>query len=276
MSLMGKLIFGKDESIECIATVGVKGAENEGLCLAYKTTTMFVGAGVYMKDDGYVLAVSKNYFYPMPEGAELKELQAEGLMPDPLPEYSVPLWKYGVGYSLWLLIGIIVAFTWWTSARKKKRLREDLEAPLSMGPPALETERDRMVNEAVRPALKANEQIEQQAFGFPEPMTMNGDLVPGDKAAYGVLTNQRVLFVHLQKNKPGADVLEIDEVPRASLAGVVSDDGLMHFYSNDGSVRLLWVRRKESGFSNQVRFIRDVPKLFPVQAQGTAEVTAAA
>ncbi len=273
---MGKLIFGKDESIECIQPVKLKGAEHEELCIAYKTTTLFVGAGVYMKDDGYVLAVSKNYFYPLPSGSELKEFQSTGMLPDPLPEYSVPLWKYGLGYSLWLIIGLVVAFTLWSSARKKKRLREDAEAPLSAGPPALDTDRDRALADVVRPLLKANEQVEQQAFGFPEPLMVNGELAPGDKGAHGVLTNQRVLFVHLVSNKPHGDVLEIIEQPRPSLAGVVSDDGLMHFYFADGSVRLLWVRRKEKGFSNQVRFIRDLPKLFPVQAAAESEATAAA
>ena len=258
---MGKLIFGNDESVECIQPVAVKGANGEALCLAYKTTTLFVGAGVYVKDDGYVLGISKGWFYPMPEGQELKALQETGAIPDPLPEYSLPLWKYGVGYSLWILIAVVVAFSWWTSARKKKRAREDAEAPVSMGPPALETDVDRFVNDTVRPMLSGNEVIEQQAFGFPEPMMMNGDLVPGEKAAHGVLTNQRLLFVHVKK-KPMGEVLSVDEVPRARLACVVSDDGLMHFQLDDGAVLLLWVRRKEKGLSNQVRFIRDLPKLF--------------
>lgn len=271
---MGKLIFGRDDDVECITPIGVKGAEGEDLCLAYKTSTLFVGAGVYMRDEGYVLGISNSWYYPLPEAAQLKSFQAQGLIPNPLPEYSVPLWKYGIGYSLWILIGVIVAFGMWSSARKKKRLREDAEAPVSVGPPALETEYDRHVNDTVRPMLKANEQIEQQAFGFPEPMLMNGDLVPGEKAAHGVLTNQRLLFVHVNK-KPLAEVLSVDEVPRARIVVAVSDDGLMHFQLDDGTVLLLWVRRKEKGFSNQVRFIRDLPKIFPAGAAPVEEPVSA-
>lgn len=274
---MGTLILGSEDHIECITPVAVKGAEGEALCLAYKTSTLFIGAGVYMRDEGYVLGISNNWYYPMPEAAQLKSFQAQGLIPDPLPSYSVPLWRYGIGYSLWLLIAVMVAFALWSSARKKKRLREDAEAPVSAGPPALETEYDRHVADTVRPLLKANEQIEQQAFGFPEPMLMNGDLVPGEKAAHGVLTNQRLLFVHVNK-KPLAEVLGVDEYPRARIVTAVSDDGLMHLQLDDGSVLLLWVRRKEKGFSNQVRFIRDLPKLFPPGAEpssAAAEASAA-
>ncbi len=35
---MGKLMFGKDETIACIQPITLKGAEGEGLCLAYKTS----------------------------------------------------------------------------------------------------------------------------------------------------------------------------------------------------------------------------------------------
>lgn len=264
---MGKLIFGNDESITCIQPVALKGANGEELCLAYKTSTLFIGAGVFVKDDGYVLGVSDNWFYPMPEAGQLKEFQSAGVMPDPLPEYSLPLWRYGVGYSLWIVIAVIVAFSWWTAARKTKRLREDAEAPVSVGPPVLETENDRALAELVRPMLTGNEQIEQQAYGFPEPMMVNGDLVPGDKTAHGVLTTQRLLLVHVQK----AEVLRVDEVPRSRIACVISDDGLMHFQLDDGSLWILWVRRQEKGYSNQVRFIRDLPKLFPIAAVAAAE-----
>lgn len=271
---MGKLIFGRDDSIECITPIAVKGVEGEDLCLAYKTSTLFIGAGVYLRDEGYVLGLSNSWYYPMPEAAQLKSMQAQGLIPDPLPGYSVPLWKYGIGYSLWILIAVMVAFGMWSSARKKRRLREDAEAPVSVGPPALATELDRHVDDTVRPLLKANEQIEQQAFGFPEPMLMNGDLVPGDKAAHGVLTNQRLLFVHVDK-KPKAEVLAVDEYPRARITAAVSDDGLMHVQLDDGTVLLLWVRRGEKGLSNQVRFIRDLPKLFPRVAEPFSAAAAA-
>src|SRR5262245_13042083 len=52
---MGTLMFGKDETIECIQHIEQKGPKDESLCLAYKTTKTFVGGGVWLKDDGYVI-----------------------------------------------------------------------------------------------------------------------------------------------------------------------------------------------------------------------------
>src|SRR5438874_354185 len=128
---MGTLLFGNQEQLECIQAVPLKGAAGEPLCLAYKDTITFFGAGVWIKNDGYVLrVVGKDSFYPVPTGAELRELQASKMLPDPLPAYSLPLWKYGAGYSLWIVIAAVLAWTLWAGARKKKRAREDAETPL--------------------------------------------------------------------------------------------------------------------------------------------------
>lgn len=271
---MGTFIYGNDESLECIQGVKLEGANDEPLCVGYKTTTTFFGAGVWFKDDGYVLKVSGKggTYYPMPSGAELKSFQEQGLLPDPLPGYSVPLYKYGVGYSLWMLLAVVAAFMAWNSARKKKRMREDLEAPLSVGPPEVATEHDQFIAETLRPMLAVNEQIDQQAYGFTEPVRVNGDLTPGAKAAYCALTNQRLFFIHARVGAfgPLKENGGVEELPRSRLAAVVSDDGLMHFQLDDGSAKLLWVRRGERKFSNQLRFIRDLPKLFPAGAAARA------
>ena len=70
---MGKLMFGWDDKITCIQGVGVKGQDNEPLCLAYKTSKLFVGAGVYLKDEGYVLGdpAQQDRFYPWPEASHV-------------------------------------------------------------------------------------------------------------------------------------------------------------------------------------------------------------
>jgi hypothetical protein len=262
---MGTLMFGNQEQLDCIQPVALKGAEGEALCLAYKDTITFIGAGAWIKDDGYVLKVEgKDSFYPLPQGAKLKTFQTSGMLPDPLPPYSIPLWKYGLGYSLWLCIVLIVAGVVWSSARKKKRQREDLEAPLSVGPPLLQTPHDRFFGETLRPMLHPNEQVDQQAYGFTEPMLVNGDLTPGKKAAWCALTDQRLFLIHAKAGTfgPLQESLGVDEYPRSSIVAAVSDDGLIRIQLADGRVLLLWVRRKERGLTNQVRFIRDLPKLF--------------
>src|SRR5262249_36197493 len=102
----GTLLFGSDEHIECLVDIAAKGAKGEELCLAYKRTILFVGAGVKVSDNDYVLRPkqSNNEYYPMPPAAELKELQAAGLLPSPLPAYSLSAWDYIFGYSLWIVL----------------------------------------------------------------------------------------------------------------------------------------------------------------------------
>ena len=49
---MGALRFGKQETVTCIVDVAATGGEGEPACLAFKTTTYWVGGGVYLSDDG--------------------------------------------------------------------------------------------------------------------------------------------------------------------------------------------------------------------------------
>lgn len=261
---MGKMLFGTEEKVECIQPVRLKGGQQEALCLAYKTTKTFFIAGLRLRDDGYVLGVvGQGSYYPFPEGGELAQLQASALLPSPLPGYSIPWYEYAFGYSLWLVAGLVLVLERWSSARKKRRVKEDAEAPLSAGPPTLKTEFDHFLADTLRPLLGANERIEQQAYGFPEPWRHNGELVPGKKAAYCALTNERLFFIQARTGAfgPLKENQGIDQVPRAQVSRVINDDGLLHFVLADGTVMVLWVRRAERKFSNQLRFIRDVPKL---------------
>jgi hypothetical protein len=107
---MGTMMFGNDESISCIVDVELKGAQDEALCLAHKHSKLFVVAGVWVSDDGYVLGVKgkADTYYPLPPPDALKAIQADGLLPDPLPPYSLSMWDYAFGYSLWIVIGAML------------------------------------------------------------------------------------------------------------------------------------------------------------------------
>jgi hypothetical protein len=108
---MGQVRFGTNEDITCIVDVSLKGGDEQDLCLAYKTSTLFVFAGVYLEDDGYVLkAIKDDFYYPLPPAAELSQLQAEGLLPAPLPKYEIPAAQYFMGYSLWIVIAAVATF----------------------------------------------------------------------------------------------------------------------------------------------------------------------
>ena len=98
--------FGGQETIHKIVDVKLKGANSEKLFLGYKTYILFFIAGIYVKDEGYVLGISgsNSKYYPFPSGEELKNFQASGMLPTELPEYSIPFIEYVFGYSLWIIL----------------------------------------------------------------------------------------------------------------------------------------------------------------------------
>lgn len=102
------MMFGTQDDLSCIVDIPLTAANSEPLCLGFKVSMHFFVAGIYAKDEGYVLRVKgKQVYYPMPAGKELEELQAHSMIPSPLPSYSVPMWSYVFGYSLWIIIGLI-------------------------------------------------------------------------------------------------------------------------------------------------------------------------
>ena len=99
----GKVWFGAKEEIEKIQDI--KGTEYQ---LSHKYTLYFFFAGVYLSDDGYVLQPKSSYgsYYPNSEES-IKEFQRAGLLPSPLPQYSIPIWQYLFGYSLWIVVAFV-------------------------------------------------------------------------------------------------------------------------------------------------------------------------
>src|SRR5262245_41852692 len=118
-----KLMFGKDETIHFLQDVKLTGPNNEALYLGYKTAIQFFLAGVYVEDEGYVLGIKgdSKKFFNMPTGQELKDFQQRGLLPDPLPSYSLGFFDYLFGYSLWIVIAVVVAWSVFDWRRRKKK-----------------------------------------------------------------------------------------------------------------------------------------------------------
>ncbi len=129
--------FGTDQDIHFIQDVKLKGAQEEALYLGHLVETFFVFAGVYVSDKGYVLGVkgdSKKY-YDMPTGEKLARFQRAGLLPDPLPPYSLNFFDYAFGYSIWWLIPIVIVWAVWDTQRKKRKAAEAAAANAA-NPPA--------------------------------------------------------------------------------------------------------------------------------------------
>ena len=120
-----KVMFGKDQTIHFLQDVKLTGPNQEPLFLGYMTAIQFFLAGLYVQDEGYVLGVKgdSKKFFRMPTGDELKGFQQRGLLPDPLPPYSLGFFDYLIGYSLWLVLAVVVlwgVFDW----QRKRKARE--------------------------------------------------------------------------------------------------------------------------------------------------------
>jgi hypothetical protein len=95
--------FGAKEEIDAIQNI-----EGTDYKLSHKYTLYFFIAGVWVSDDGYVLQKKDafNTYYPL-SADEVKNFQAQGKLPSPLPKYSIPLLQYLFGYSLWIIVAFV-------------------------------------------------------------------------------------------------------------------------------------------------------------------------
>jgi len=127
--------FGTQERIKCIQALDAEAPERPaersiwtridnrpkyGLC--YKYTILFFFAGVYLHDDGYVLAEGDEAYRYVPlDGPKMTEFQEKGLLPKDLPPYSIPFSQYVIGYSLWLiLVGCTGGVVLWRGFKRLK------------------------------------------------------------------------------------------------------------------------------------------------------------
>lgn len=268
---MGKLLFGNEETISCITHVEVKGPKGESLCLAHKTTKVFFGAGVRLVDDGYTLGVEagnsdklQNYF-PI-DGAEMKRLQAEGLVPSPLPSYTIPWYEYAFGYSLWLVVVFAVIMSVLANVLKKRRAAacqaEVAEVPPSLGPPIVTTDVDKFIDDQIKPLLRARETVQHQAYAMKS--APSGSIIDAatQKVYFVALTTERLFRIEtrqgafgiLRENR-GCEIIE-----RAQIVGASLDDRTVILEMADHTKRTLWIDATKKA-SNQHAFLRDVPRL---------------
>lgn len=96
--------WGKDERLHKIETCYFT-ENNDTIYLGFKTSSFHVFAGLYVKDDGYILQQKTEYekYIPLTDTL-LKELQKEGKLPAILPKYKIPISDYLIGYSFWIII----------------------------------------------------------------------------------------------------------------------------------------------------------------------------
>ena len=103
-----KISFGTQERIVKIQDTGIKGPQGEELFLAHKVSHHSFALPYMVTDDGYVLGVKGNSssYYRL-DDTQIKDLQARGLLPSPLPPYELSALDQLAGYLLW---GVLALF----------------------------------------------------------------------------------------------------------------------------------------------------------------------
>jgi hypothetical protein len=265
--------FGTIDHIECLTDVELTVNPGEALCLAHKTHTWALILPAYFHDDGYVLRLKgKDLYYPMPPAAEVATLQAQGLLPSPLPAYHTSVLDYAFNNILWITIVAIVVWSVVEHRRRKlRRARLAVTAP-TLGPPRLLTSTDRFVDEQVRALLVEGERVQHQAYGTDREL--RGTLASvGAKASFAVLTDRRLLFIATRTGAfaPLRENRGVESLWRSEIVGVddKDGDGKLVFRLAGGGARTFHVARTRR-LSNQTAFHDDVPRLLAARAGSVA------
>lgn len=114
--------WGDEDTIHILQPVTLRGPDGEALSLGYRTTVTRIVLGTTIKDQGYVLARSEDthHFFPI-SADEIKQYQAQGALPNPLPAYSLTFSDYLMGYSFWIVLVFIIAWVSGSLALEKKK-----------------------------------------------------------------------------------------------------------------------------------------------------------
>ncbi len=116
--------FGTQQDTHVIGAVKLKGPNDTPLVLGYMTRTEFFLAGLYVKDEGYVLIPQGPGMYgrymQMPDAETLARHQKAGMLPSPLPRYKLGFWTYVIGYSFWIMIAFFAVCGWWSRSNKQR------------------------------------------------------------------------------------------------------------------------------------------------------------
>jgi len=120
-----KLRFGTEESIRFVAETTLPGPNQSRFYLGHLVQTYIFLLPYRFESKGYVLGIhgDSSKYMPLPSGADLKELQDKGFLPNPLPPIQFAWYDYAFGYSLWIVLVVLVGFP-----LVKRKLRGKKEA----------------------------------------------------------------------------------------------------------------------------------------------------
>jgi hypothetical protein len=103
--------FGSKETIRVIMVTSIKGENGVPINLGRRLVLKAFLLPYNIEDGGFVLVAADDpkKFLPMPTGARLATLQANGFLPKPLPPFRLKMSDYIAGYVLWwVLLAVIL------------------------------------------------------------------------------------------------------------------------------------------------------------------------
>jgi hypothetical protein len=263
------LMFGTRDEIECIVPTKFAGPEGTQVCLAKKVSLHFFGAGVHVSDGGYVLRVDHGQTYYKLNEANLKELQALGLVPTPLPKYAITPLQYLFGYSLWIVLFIVAVAM--IAQRLFGKLRPFLAAPTAAvtGPPIVRTDDDKWLSAELGKHLHQGERLQHQALATNFPP---GEVVKNAACFYLGLTDRRIVVLEAMQGIRGAkrEIRSARVHARDELVAVGQDELHLQLDFADGQVEHFWIQGSQRKLTNQWLFARDVPRLLLSQPSAAA------
>lgn len=126
-------VFGKVSEVTCIQDLPTKTGKHA--CLGYQLDYYGVVFPGYARDAGYALKLGDQTFHL--DDDSIASSQKSGLLPDPLPPYSVPTEKYVWGFSLWPILLVLVVAALLRRRGAARRHARDLK-PIAPGDAGIE------------------------------------------------------------------------------------------------------------------------------------------
>jgi hypothetical protein len=131
-------MFGVQDQLYKVSDTKMTDEAGKPIYICQHVKSYFVFLGVYARDEGLVMSTDwdRGYF-PMPDSTELKSLQQEGLIPNPLPQHGMNFFDKLFGFSLWwAILGCLAYSALISKSHARKRLEAEANAAKLVEVPA--------------------------------------------------------------------------------------------------------------------------------------------
>ena len=195
-----------------------------------------------------------------------------------MPSYTISKGDYLYGYLLWEILAVMLLFALAKSWRARRyRAVLNTQEPIGTSSPIIETEGDRFIADQLALLLRSRERVSHQAFARSN-VVENALISLGGKVHFVALTDERLILIETRAALFGVRLENhgVESIDRAAVAGVqLGANGVLRILLKEGEPRILAIDPKQRRFSNQVAFLRDLPRLFPLALKPANEPSSA-